>query len=307
MTERNLILAIDDEPSNLRILELDLEDGDYDVLTAKDGVSGWEILQEHKKDIKVILLDRMMPEMDGMEFMKKLKKDESVASIPVIMQTAAAEKEQVREGIEAGVYYYLTKPYKRQVMLSIFTAAIDDYGQFNNMRAELEQHKNKLHLVKENHFEVRTIEDAKYLATFLANFYPSSEQVLFGISELLINAVEHGNLGISYAEKGQLNEEGRWKEEVDRRLALPEHQHKRVLVSFVMKENDIILTIKDEGDGFDWREYQEFTAERATDNHGRGIPMTKKISFDNMQYLGCGNEVVCTVRRKKSIALPAHG
>jgi DNA-binding response OmpR family regulator len=133
------ILIIDDDVNNIEILKTDLEDEGYNILTGEDGVVGWNVLQEHKDEIGVILLDRMMPNMNGMEFMAKLKADEAVSQKPVIMQTAAAEKSQVIEGIRAGVYYYLTKPYEYDVMLSIVRAAINDYGDLTRLRQDLKE------------------------------------------------------------------------------------------------------------------------------------------------------------------------
>lgn len=237
-----------------------------------------------------------MPNMNGMEFIKKLKEDPQLSSIPVIMQTAAAEKEQVVQGIRAGVYYYLTKPYDHSVMLSVVRAAANDYTQYSRMRKELRQFKQKLQLVKDSNFEVKTIEDAKYLATFLANFFPDPERVVFGISELLVNGVEHGNLGIGYDEKTRLNNEGRWLEEVTRRLELPEYRDKKIQVSYVRNDDVITLRIKDDGNGFNWMEYLEISPDRAMDNHGRGIAISKMMSFDSLEYNDRGNEVTCTVQ-----------
>lgn len=292
---KHTVLVVDDEPNNIRILQLDLEDAGYRVLTAANGQEAWDVLKENYSSVNAILLDRMMPVMNGMEFMAKLKADERVSTIPVIMQTAAAEKDQVAEGIKAGVYYYLTKPYDMEVMLSVVAAAIDDYGRQHAIRSELSQFKSKLSLVRSSDFEVRSVEDARYLSTFLANFFPDATRVVFGISELLINAIEHGNLGITYEEKSKLNQDGKWEAEVERRLALPENQEKKALVCFSRENNVYTLRIKDEGKGFDWQSYMELSPERATDNHGRGIAMSRMMSFDTLEYVGCGNEVVCTV------------
>lgn len=104
------ILAVDDEEFNLMIIKAYLEEEGYDVILAADGLQGLEQLQKHP-DIAVIVLDRMMPNMDGMTMLAKVKADPVWNEIPVIMQTAAASSQQVLEGIQAGVYYYLTKPY----------------------------------------------------------------------------------------------------------------------------------------------------------------------------------------------------
>lgn len=300
MGERQTILIVDDEPNNLRALQLDLEDTNYRVISASDGLEAWSALETYKHDIAVILLDRIMPNMDGMQFMAKLKATPSVSSIPVIMQTAAAEKEQVVEGIRAGVYYYLTKPYDKYVMLSILSAAVRDYRQFSRLREGLKQFTKKLNLVRSSHFEVRTFEDTEYLATFLAQFFPEPDRVVFGLSELIINAVEHGNLGISYDEKSELNKKGIWKEEILRRQQLPEFSKKMVIISYQREKDHIELRIKDEGNGFRWQDYMEISPDRAMDNHGRGIAMSRMMSFDQLEYLGCGNEVVCWVMLENS-------
>lgn len=294
MSDKYTILLIDDDPNNLRILKMDLEDR-YNIITAVDGVDGWDILVRHKDEIKVIMLDRMMPRMNGLEFMKKIKSEKEYADIPVIMQTASAEKDKVAEGIKSGVYYYLTKPYYKEVMLSIVAAAAEDYAKYSEMRKALREYRPKIHLVKDSNFEIKTLEDAKYLSTFVAQFFPDPERVVFGISEFLINAIEHGNLGVTYEDKTRLNTEGGWKEEVERRLLLKENISKVVSIKYKNSGDKISLTIADCGKGFDWKKYIDITPERATHNHGRGIAISAKTCFDDVKFLGKGNKVVCTV------------
>lgn len=119
--------------------------------------------------------------------------------------------------------------------------------------------------------------------------------MIYGISELIVNAIEHGNLGISYDDKTELNKQGKWLDEIDKRLKLPENKDKRVIVNYKKEKKIITLNICDEGEGFNWEEYMEISPSRATDNHGRGIAMSKIISFDTIEYKGKGNEVVCKV------------
>jgi len=297
MREHNTILIVDDEPCNIELLKMDLEGEGYTIVAAANGREGWEVLQARKDEVMVILLDRMMPEMDGMEFIAKLNADDTVKDIPVIMQSSAAQREQVVEGIRAGVYYYLTKPYDDVLMLSIVKAAISGYEEIRDLRGELLQHKNKLKIIKQCHFEIQTLEEARYLTTFLSQFYPDPGRVVLGISELLINAIEHGNLDITYDEKTMLMEEGVWRAEIDRRLQLPTNIDKRVSVKFLSLENEITLRITDEGQGFDFQRYILFDPARLTHNHGRGVAMANMMSFDGLEYLGVGNEVLCSVNR----------
>jgi DNA-binding response OmpR family regulator/anti-sigma regulatory factor (Ser/Thr protein kinase) len=290
------VLVVDDEPMNLEILEDDLLDEGYEVVTAEDGQIAYDILQKDDA-FDVILLDRMMPNMNGMELISKIKSDKTkkVSRIPIIMQTAAAEKKQVVEGIQAGVYYYLTKPFESEVMLSIVRAAASDYAGYSKLRKEIDKYKPKLKLVRESYYEVKTLEDVRYLATFLANFFPDPERVIFGLSELLTNAVEHGNLGITYDQKTKMMRDNVWEEEVARLQELPKNSDKKVLVHFVKQDDYIALTIIDDGEGFNWRKYLNLDPERATDSHGRGIALTKSISFDDLEFQGDGNIVVCKV------------
>lgn len=295
-TGQNAVLIIDDDPNNVEIITLDLEDHGYDILTAGDGAEGWEVLQQHKESVKAVLVDRMMPVMNGIEFVTKLKSNTATSRLPVIMQTAAAEKSQVVEGIEAGVYYYLTKPYEADLMRSLVRAAIEEYERDEDLQRDVRNFQDATDLLKECSFRFRTLEEARRLAPLIANLYPDRDRVVVGILELLVNAVEHGNLGVSYVDKGKMLAQGTWEEEVMRLQGLPENLPKTVNVQFRRRDAAIDLRIRDQGDGFDWTKYLEFSPERATHVHGRGIAMSRMMSFDSLDYLGKGNEVLCAVK-----------
>jgi len=288
-------LIIDDDSFNVEILKIFLEGEDYNVIVAEDGVLGWQQLKKNINEIDIIILDRMMPNMDGIQFMELLKSDISVRNIPVVMQTAAAEKKQVMEGIAAGVYYYLTKPYEEEMLLSIVRSAVASYGEITALHNELSEYKSRLHLVKDCYFEIINVTDVRYLTTFLAGFFPDPERVIMGISELLLNAVEHGNLGITYEEKSRLMLNDDWNQEIESRLLLPEYKNKKVLVHYKRNEFNIQLDIQDEGKGFNWKEYMQISPTRATHSHGRGIALSNMMSFDKLEYHGCGNKVLCTI------------
>src|SRR5580700_10654286 len=108
MREPPLILVVDDVPDNVEILQMRLESQGYEVVTAGDGVEALEKTRELRPDL--ILLDIMMPKMDGIETVKRLKADASLPFIPVILVTAKADGSDVVGGLEAGGDDYLTKP-----------------------------------------------------------------------------------------------------------------------------------------------------------------------------------------------------
>jgi hypothetical protein len=212
------------------------------------------------------------------------------------MQTAATASGEVVEGIRAGVFYYLTKPYVADVLVAIVTDALQQVTTQRALQAKVRQHQQLLEFVTDSHFVFRTLEEAHDLALFLADFFPEPECRVMGIFELLVNAVEHGNLGITYEEKTVLNEQGTWEQEVQRRLSLPEYASKRVHVHYEKRAGERVITIRDEGEGFEWDRYLEIDLERVTHTHGRGIAMARLMSFDALRYEGPGNTVSCVVR-----------
>lgn len=296
MTEGLEILAVDDNPAALRLLESMLDRDGYKVSTATNGREAMEYLYDHGAAVDIILLDRMMPEMDGIEVIEAIKADEALRNIPVIMQTAATRPEEISEGIKAGVFYYLTKPLERRTLLSVVSAAAKQVQQQRQLKKEMLHRKRSFDLVQILKCSFQTLEEAEGLSSFLANFFPEPERSLSGISELLINAVEHGNLSISYELKSQLVAENRWQQEIEKRLADASFHDKKAIVIFERKENTYYLQVTDEGGGFDWKQFLEVDPSRATHNHGRGIAMANMLSFDKLVYNEKGNQVTAIVR-----------
>lgn len=289
------LLVVDDEPFNLEIISEYFDGLGFDIDTAENGEEAWALLNE-TGPYSAIILDRMMPVLDGMGLLKRVKSDERLQSLPVIMQTAAGTPDQVQEGLSAGAYYYLVKPFERESLLTIVRGALADNEAREALQQKLAEHGSTLQLMTSAEFSLRTVEEAGALAALLAQASPKPESAVLGLSELLVNAVEHGNLGISYREKSALRHEDRWAEEVVRRLALTENAAKRVRAVLARDEAGVSIRICDEGEGFDWREYLEFSPERAFDPNGRGIALAKMTSFDSLEYSGCGNTVVVTIK-----------
>jgi len=297
--ERIRILAVDDNPVALLLLEklLGRHDG-YLVRTAVDGREALQHLRSRADAIDIVLLDRMMPGIDGLAVCAAMKADERLRYIPVIMQTAADRPEEIVEGIRAGVFYYLTKPLDNDTLLSVVGAAARQVKLFRQLRGEMHRWKVGLGLVHTLGCTFRTIEEGESLATMLANFFPVPERALTGISELLVNAVEHGNLAIDYEAKGGLIRDNSWDDEIARRLADPRYSVRKVEVLFERREDACCIRITDDGDGFDWQRYLEIDPARATDNHGRGIAMARMLCFDTLVFNERGNQVTGIVSGK---------
>ena len=110
------ILAVDDVASNLEILQVRLEAQGYEVVTAADGEKALALIRELEPDL--VLLDIMMPKIDGITVLKELKQDASVRFLPVILVTAKADISDVVIGLEAGADDYLTKPFEQAALVA---------------------------------------------------------------------------------------------------------------------------------------------------------------------------------------------
>lgn len=289
-----ILLAEDDLVISSLIVNI-LGDEGHRVIACADGQSTWAHL-EQDATFDLILLDRMMPGMDGLSILRAIKSDLRFEHIPVIMETGLSDHASVREGLDAGAYYYLTKPIQPMVLVGVVRAALEQITQFRTLQESVRIAERTAESLREGVFQFRTLEEGRHLANYLARACPDPGRAIHGLLELVINAVEHGNLGLSYADKSALLLEERWEQEVERRLALPEYRERLVELRFKREADGIHFTLSDQGDGFDWRGYLDFSPERAFDLHGRGIAMARKLSFDSVEYQGNGNTVLACIR-----------
>ncbi|HEY1299578.1 MAG TPA: response regulator [Stellaceae bacterium] len=137
MREPPLILVVDDVPDNVEILEMRLASQGYQVATAADGAAAIDKVRELSPDL--VLLDIMMPEMDGIETVKRLKADASLPFIPVILVTARADAKDVIAGIEAGGDDYLTKPVDHAALMARVRAMLRIKALHDTVQRQKEQ------------------------------------------------------------------------------------------------------------------------------------------------------------------------
>lgn len=290
------ILVVDDEPIGREAMAENLAVEGYQVVEAESGEAAWALIDATPELFDAILLDRLMPDMDGIEILRRMKLRPEMMHVPVIMQTGMTADSDVLDGLKAGAYYYLTKPFSAATLLAIVAAATRDYHSHKALKAEVKRQGSTLGCLAEARFVFRRPEEARDLATLLANAAPDPGRVVLGLSELMLNAIEHGNLAIGYVAKSALLEDGALQSEIERLLGLPEISQRRAELVIRRGDGELTFLIRDQGAGFDWRAYLEMSSERAFDTHGRGIAMSRLISFDRVEYRGCGNEVEAAIR-----------
>lgn len=117
------ILVVEDEPSILRQIEYTLAVQGYTVETATTGIEAMRSLMSRRPDL--LITDLMMPEMDGYELVASVRRDQELASLPVIMLTARTQDSDVMQGYQSGADMYLTKPFNPAELVTFVERILD--------------------------------------------------------------------------------------------------------------------------------------------------------------------------------------
>lgn len=296
MQRRYTILAVDDDEINLMILSKCVQDAGYTVKAFESGETAWEYLQNNPGGVDIALLDKMMPGVSGIELLRRIKSAPSLQHIPVIIQTGDAGITQMREGLESGAYYYLTKPFHPDILTAIIHAAANECNMREDLKKQMSQgHSQFMGLMQEADFVIKTHEEASVLAASISQAAIYPEFTAVGLMELLSNAIEHGNLEIGCQRKADALLHNRWKQEIAARADTAEYGLRVVRVHLEKNLSGMHVVIRDEGKGFDWGQYVfEDAQNRLTEPNGRGISKAL-IMLDDLRYVGKGNEVHCNI------------
>lgn len=156
-----LILVVDDVPANVKLLEVKLANEYYDVITARDGFEALEVA--HAKHPDLVLLDVMMPRMDGFETCKRLKNTADTAHIPVVMVTALSDKEDRVRGLEAGADDFLTKPINDTALFARVKSLIRTKALLDELRLR-DQTGLQMGVLNESQNDLSNVAGARVLA-----------------------------------------------------------------------------------------------------------------------------------------------
>lgn len=165
MQNRQTILIIDDNPTNLGVLTGYLQNSGFEIMIARNGEDGIQRAQIQKPDL--ILLDILMTGMDGFETCRNLKKNPQICEIPIIFITALSSVEDKLKGFNSGAVDYITKPLQKEEVL----ARVQTHLQLQQQKKLLEQQKIELQEAKEFAEEAKNIAEKanQVKSTFLAN------------------------------------------------------------------------------------------------------------------------------------------
>lgn len=155
------------------------------------------------------------------------------------------------------------------------------------------------HFLQSYTYSFKTPAEAAELARTITGLCAiSHKNVELGLNEVFLNAIEHGNLSITGIEKANLKKTNTWDSEINQRLQDPLYQYKSVDVTLDMTPILITIKVSDQGNGFDWKQFEKKPFTLSEDYYGRGLLMARSLCFDEMLFSEKGNQVSCSVYRR---------
>lgn len=305
LQHKRTVLVVDDDEVNLMIIIKGAQEAGYRVKPFMSSEEAWEFLKHDPNGVDIALLDKMMPGMNGIDMLKHIKSHRTLKHIPVILQTGDVGVEQMREGLENGAYYYLSKPFHPDVLKAILHSAENECAIREEMMEQINGNQAKfVGLLQEGEFTLRTHAEARVFAAAISRLSPQPEMTALGLVELLANSIEHGNLDIGFEKKSHCLWTHTWVQELAARAESPEYGRRTVRVHVSTTAAGLHLVITDEGNGFDWQRYvrEEDRLIKLSEPSGRGIAKSL-IMLGDVRYVGKGNEVHCIIGQPANAAL----
>lgn len=283
------ILVVDDDSTMQMILQGMIEKAGFKPVIAENGEKALQFIEIGGANIGTVLLDRHLPDMDGFEVVKKIREAKENSNVPVIMQSGSNKPKDIRDAIESGIFYYLTKPFKIEALQTALNLAIQQSEMQDILQKRLTKGYTPVNLIRSASFEFSTMEEAKNMAILLACFFSDPAETFPGIMALLSNAIEHGSYGIGFEEKGKLINKASYQKELNK------HTTKNIVeVQFVHKDNRASIRVTDSGKGFDWKNWTKFDTDHGSYTHGYGV-LKALNAFDEVKYNTAGNQVMASV------------
>lgn len=291
------ILIIDEEPNELSFLEQTLRDSGYTLRAAQSIAAGKAAIEKALRDgsrgeLDAVILDWHAPDAEAIELLRWLETVPKSEQLEIIIQSSGAIPEKVQAGLDRGAFVHLAKGCQAEQLRDLVSAALASQQLRRSLREMTEQVQDCFAMLAQGTFEIRTPRQAELLSAHIGSACGEPQRGI-GVLELLVNGIEHGNLGITYEEKSRLLSERRYEQELERRLGLEHNRFKRVRATLTRIGDHLQILIVDCGPGFDYRRYLTFDKERFFDAHGRGILLARAAA--DVEYFEPGNLVRVTL------------
>lgn len=300
MTRQTTILLIDDEDVVREELGGILEDEGYRVLAGADGEEGLALFRAHGPDI--VITDVRMPRRDGLSVAMAIR--QQAPHVPVTVITGHGTEAMAIEALRAGVTDFIKKPVRLEDLAAALTrmeaARLLAMPHANlAMPAAVESMQRVWRYTLRNEmgaipaFVEAMLKQCAKRARLEAK---AQMELSLALRELLLNALEHGNLGLSFADKTEALESGTLEALLRSRATDPRYVERRITVETTLQPSLITVSIEDMGEGFDWNNLADpLDPSQQLASHGRGI-LLARMSVDTLEYNATGNRVTVTKR-----------
>ena len=259
---------------------------DVQVLHASHTEEAMATLEARAPELSAIVMS--WKPADGLQEIERVAEAARARDLEVVALSPRQIGRKAEEVVAAGVFWVVTVPCNTFHLRRVLKAAVDTAALKQGLTKSDHECATVLGLLQQGRFHFRLPKEARILSERLGALCPEP-QAIVALLELMINSIEHGNLEIDFKSKGVLLAEGTFEQEVDRRLASPEHESRYSSLD-VSRDGDVLeILLTDSGPGFDWTRYQTMDDDRILDLHGRGV-LLACITLD-VEYLPPGNKV----------------
>jgi two-component system, cell cycle response regulator len=260
------------------------------VMTIENALT---VLEENEREIGTILFQICDKHTNLEGALRKLKKQQAAKYIPFI---GVLNEAPPTITISPQLFFHiLPLSHCDKNLTTTLESSHSEFKRFRALLSEIESRTSAIGLIKSGKFRVQTLQQAEALTTMLSLACPEPAAVALGLSEILVNAIEHGNLNITFEEKSSLLEQGTWDHEIQNRLLHEDNKDKFVKVNFHRYDDRIIFIVEDQGQGFNWKEYLTSDPAFSSAKHGRGISIASAMGFSSMKYNKKGNKVTASI------------
>jgi CheY-like chemotaxis protein/anti-sigma regulatory factor (Ser/Thr protein kinase) len=290
------ILVVDDQETLRSLLSRLLIREGFEPIEAEDGEQAVRLFKSESP--LVVVSDIMMPRMDGLALLYEIKRIDRNAT--VILMTGQGNEDVLLKALRGGATNFFKKPFNIRDLIEEIRTVVEF----------------RLEAARSTLFSPFLVEETKHFVIPRADspYFPIINQITLqlpcllaegeilnlkiGIEEMIANAIEHGNLGISFEEKSRAIEEGHLAELMAERGRQSDSAGRAVNVDSRLTPEHFEISIRDEGRGFAWRNLPEVAPESLLSFNGRGILLTK-IYFDEVSYNDAGTMVTLRKRKKR--------
>ncbi len=283
--QKKILIADDEEEIAGLLAELMRRSG-YLPLCAGNGVEALRLYKLTHPDL--VITDIKMPLMDGIHLLKVLKQVDK--NVLIILISSYGNEEYLLEALRAGAVNYFKKPFKieeiRQTVRTIleYKSQVDTSGlPFHNVVKEKKEYTIETE-------KTNLVSLINQISVNFKNFFSEREVInlRLGIEEMISNAIEHGNLAIGFDEKSGALKAGNYGNLLQRKLGNPKNSRKKIFITTHLSKKGVLITVRDQGSGFDWKTLPSLNVHDLQHYNGRGILLTK-IFFDDVIYHDPGN------------------